>query len=477
MPLDRQPGVQTETVLHPDRLFPLDSSARSVARDLYDSVKSLPIVSMHGHIDAALFAANTAFDDPVSLFLSPDHYLTRLLHSQGVPLEALGVGRSPKVADPRSAWRLLCERYAVLAGTASHMWLKQELGDLFDIEEEPSAENADEMYDRISERLGDPDLRPRALYDRFGIEVLATTDSPLSDLRAHRALKDDPEFSGNVIPTFRPDDVIDPSKPGWSSRVAELGELTNTDTNTLDGFRNALWTSRERFIEMGAVATDHGHPSADTTPMVMVEAAQLYEDLLSGREHEGGEELLRAHMLFEMAGMSSRDGLVMQLHPGVCRDHDLAVSARLGPDIGADFPVACHLTEPLRPLLAAYGSDPRFRCVAYTIDETAYVRELAPMASYYPALRIGAPWWFLDAPDAMRRCWRGAVESAGFFNFAGFVDDSRSLASIRARHDMARRIVCGELALLVCEHRVGFEGAAAAAYNHTYEAPKQIFAR
>jgi glucuronate isomerase len=469
---------RANAAVHPDRLFPAEPSVRSVARDLHAEIRDLPIVSMHGHIEAKLLADDAPFGDAVSVLVSPDHYVTRLLHSQGVFLESLGVGRGiRKLAEPRSAWRVLCASWGVLKGTASCVWLSQELSELFEIDEEPSEQNADRLYEKINEALGTPQMRPRALYERFGIEVLATTDGVLDDLAAHDRLRADTEFCGRVIPTFRPDEVLDPRRQNWRESVEHLGEIVGIPVGRSDGLLEALSERRRWFAGKGALSTDHGPESALTLVDSDHDLKKVYARLLAGAGGAGDAERFGALMLTEMARMSCEDGLVMQLHPGVDRDHDTGAAARFGRDIGADFPLPAALTRELQPLLSEYGSRGGFDLVVYTVDETAFGRELAPMASYYPALRIGAPWWFLDAPDAMGRCWRAAVENAGFANFAGFVDDSRSLLSIGARHDMARRVVSSELARLVIEHRIDLQTARDVAVDYAYKAPKRIFGK
>jgi glucuronate isomerase len=484
-PLNRPKGTGLEhrsnvnAALHPDRLFPADTSTRSVARELFGEVRDLPIVSMHGHIEASLLARNVPFKDPGAVLVTPDHYVTRLLHSRGVPLEALGLARSESdpTADPRSIWRLLCEHWDALLGTASHIWLSQELSDLFGIDEEPSPKNADALFELISEGFESPGLRPRGLYERFGIETLATTDGPNDDLSGHDQLREDTTFTGNVIPTFRPDEVLDPSRPGWRRSIEKLAGTTGQAIDRFGDLVAALSARRQHFISRGALATDHGHETVLSIDAGAEASERIFARLRSDKPEPDDARRFTAIMLNEMARMSCDDGLVMQLHPGVRRDHDAGTASDFGRDIGADFPLPTPLTEQLQPLLSEYGSRTGVTFVAYTVDEAAYGRELAPMASYYPALKIGAPWWFLDAPDAMSRCFSAAFESAGFTNFAGFVDDSRSLCSIGARHDMARRVICAELARLVLEHRLDLEGARRIAVDYCYEAPKRVFTR
>lgn len=464
--------------LHPDRLLPPLPSLRTIARELHETVAELPIVSMHGHIDPAVLAADEPFPDPASLLVTPDHYVTRILHSQGVPLDALGHAARHEggaESDPRAVWEAFCRHWPALRGTPSSLWLAQVLVEVLGVEEEPSLANASDLYEHIARRLGEPAMGPRELYRRFGIEVLATTDSPLDDLAAHRALAADATFAGTVIPTFRPDAVLDPSQPRWAENLERLEEVTRCTTGSVDGLLDALARRRRDFIDLGARATDHGPPTPRTVGLDRDDAARLYDRLRWGRGDPGDAELLRGFLLMEMARMSGEDGLVMQLHAGVLRDHDGPVAAAFGPDVGADFPMPASYTEALQPVLETVGSHPRFTLVAYTVDEASYGRELAPMASYYPALKLGAPWWFLDAPDGMRRCWRAAVEPAGFSNFAGFVDDARTLCAVPARHDMARRIVCGELARLVAEHRLELDAAREVAVDYVYRTPRAVF--
>jgi glucuronate isomerase len=463
--------------LDPGRLFPPEPRVRDVASELHEGVAGLPIVSMHGHIDARILATNEAFADPASLLVTPDHYVTRLLHAQGVSLEDLGIvprnrASSEATAHPEAVWRLFCRHWPALYGTASHVWLTHILVDLFGVDEQPSERNADELYRHVADQLSKPQMRPRALFHRFGVEVLATTDDPLDDLHWHRMLASDPGFQGVVIPTFRPDRLFEAGKTTWWQTVEDLGSLTGTSTGTFEGFVEALRRRRADFISAGARATDHA-VGADGPPGDLESCDR--EGLFSTVRRDGESANILSELLLEaMAAMSCQDGLVMQLHIGVWRDHDQRAARRFGPDIGADFPVAVSCTKRLRSLLR-HDDDPAFTLVAYSVDEASYGRDLAPMASYYRCLKLGAPWWFLDAPDAMARCWRAASESAGFSNFAGFVDDARGFLSIAARHDMARRVVCSELARLVAEHRLDMEAARQVALDYCYEAPRRVF--
>ncbi|HXW33162.1 MAG TPA: glucuronate isomerase [Acidimicrobiales bacterium] len=462
-------------VLDPDRLFPGDPGQRSVARRLYELVADLAIVSPHGHLDATLIADNGAFDDPASALVVPDHYLTRLLHSRGVPLADLGVGAEPGAFDPRRSWRAFCENWQALAGTSTRLWLEHQFVDLFEIEDRPSVESADRIYDQIADAFGKPDFRPRALFERMQIEALATTETPLSDLAAHQALESEVDWSRKVIPAFRPDELVDLASPKWPDRIASLGELSECETGSYRGFLSALEKRRNDFIELGATSTDHGHATARAVELDASEAERIYALARAGRATNEETEAFRSHMLCEFARMSCEDGLVMQLHTGVWRNYDIATFAQFGPDVGADIPTRSDLVASLHHLLNRFGSDVGFKLVIYTVDESTWSRELAPLAGFYPSVYIGAPWWFLDAPDSIRRFRESTTEIAGLSNYAGFVDDARVLTSIRARHDVARRVDCGYLAKLVVEDRLSEDEASLIAPDLAFGCAKRVF--
>jgi glucuronate isomerase len=442
--------------LNPDRLLPTDAATRSIARELYAAVANLPIISPHGHTDPGWFATDAPFVDAPSLLVQPDHYLLRMLSSQGVPLSALGVPTldgTPYQQDPRAAWRCFAEHYRLFRATPSRLWLDWVFSEAFGLEMRLEPFTADLYFDRIADALAQPAFRPRALFDRFGIEVLATTEGALDDLAHHRAIRDS-GWKGRVVTTYRPDAVIDPATPGFRENLRRLGELTNEDTGTFAGYLRAHETRRAFFREHGATATDHGHPDAFTADLPRTEAEALYARVATGSASSADARLFRGHMLTEMARLSIEDGMVMQLHAGVFRSHDPALLARYGRDKGADIPVAAEFVHALKPLLDRYGSDPRLALILFTLDEDTYSRELAPLAGHYAALRLGPPWWFHDSPEGMRRFRERVTETAGFYNTAGFNDDTRAFLSIPARHDVARRMDCAFLARFVAEHRL-----------------------
>jgi glucuronate isomerase len=463
--------------LNPDRLFPPDPTVRGLARALHASVADLPILSPHGHCDPAWFSTDAPFADPASLLITPDHYVFRMIHSAGVPLESLGVERLDGgwiERDPRRIWRRFAEHYHRFRGTPSRLWLDWVFAEVFGMTERLGPETADLYYDAVAAALQTPELRPRALFERFRIEALATTEGATDSLEHHRAIRAS-GWSGRVVPTFRPDGVLDPEQPDFRRNLAALGEMTGEDTESYRGYIHALETRRAAFREMGATATDHGHPTAASAELVGARAEALFHAVVHGAFTPAEAERFRAHMLMEMARMAVDDGLVMQLHPGVVRNHDPATLARFGRDKGADIPAPTDFVHALRPLLNRFGSEPNFTLVVFTVDETAYSRELAPLAGFYPGLKLGAPWWFHDSPEGASRFREQAMETAGFHNTVGFTDDTRAFLSVPARHDLARRMDCARLATMVADHRLEMDEAAELAHDLAYRLAKTAY--
>ncbi|TDB72137.1 glucuronate isomerase [Micromonospora sp. KC723] len=463
-----------------DVLLPADPGVRGLARDLYALAGPQPIISPHGHVDPAILAEDRPFPDPARLLIVPDHYLTRMLLSQGVPPARLGVPAvdgSPVETDGRTIWRRFAAHWHLFRGTPSRLWLERTFTGVFGVTTPLSPTTADAVYDELAARLAEPEFRPRALFERFGIEVLATTESPLDDLAQHAKLAADGWGGpgGRVVTTFRPDNVVDMEFDGWRANVDRLGEIAGEDTGTYTGYLAALRARRAAFIAAGATSSDHGHPTARTLALDPAQAAALYDKGLRGETDAADAEAFRAHMLVEFARMSLDDGLVLQLHPGAARNHNRWLYATHGRDVGGDVPQATEYVHALAPLLDAYGNDPRLRVVVYTLDEYTFSRELAPLAGGYAALYLGAPWWFLDSPEVLRRFREAVTESAGFYNTAGFVDDTRAFCSIPVRHDVARRVDAGFLARLVAEHRLTEDEAAETIVDLAYRLPKRVF--
>lgn len=460
-------------LLHKDRLFPAEEKTRAIARRLYAGIRDLPIVSPHGHTQAGWFARNEAFPDPVTLLVQPDHYVFRMLYSQGITLEELEIGSHP-VRNPRAVWRIFASHYHLFRGTPTRLWLDDAFETLFGLTERLSAATADIYFDTIEAKLATAEFRPRELYERFGIEVLATTDSPLDELTDHAAIRDS-GWKGRIVPTFRPDPVVDPDFAGFRAGIEALGKLTREDTATWRGYLRALEARRRFFKTLGATATDHGHPTAQTANLGGAKAARLFSSVLNGKAGVAEKELFRAQMLTEMARMSLEDGLVMQLHPGSVRNHNARIFAKYGRDMGADIPQATGYVEALRPLLDRFGNEAGLTLILFTLDETAYSRELAPLAGHYPCLKLGPPWWFFDSPEGMRRFRELVTETAGFYNTVGFNDDTRAFLSIPARHDVARRMDAGFLARLVAEHRIDEDEAVELARELTVGLVKKAY--
>ncbi len=461
--------------LHPDRLFPLEPDARAIAHRLFGAVERLPIVSPHGHTDPLWYANDEAFPDPASLFVKPDHYIFRMLYSQGVKLEDLGVPRrdgGPVETDGRTIWRLFAGHFHLFRGTPSRLWFEHALETVFGIDERLDAQNADRLYDTIAERLTEPSMRPRALYKQFGIEVISTTDAATDPLAAHDAILKS-GWEGRVVPAYRPDAVVDASQGGFRTNVENFVALAGTRMD-YQGYLNAHRIRRAYFKARGATSSDHGHPNARTANLAASDASVLFERVLKGST-AADADLFRAQMLTEMARMSIDDGLVMQIHPGSFRNHNPDLFDRFGPDKGADIPRATGYVDELKPLLDAFGNDPRLTLILFTLDETSYSRELAPLAGHYPALRLGPAWWFHDSPEGMRRFRELTTETAGFYNTVGFNDDTRAYLSIPARHDMARRVDCAFLARLVADHRLDEDEAHEIAHDLAYALAKRAY--
>lgn len=445
-----------EPFLHPDRLFPAEPSTRNIARMLYAEIKDAPIISPHGHTDPRWYAENNAFSDPATLLVVPDHYVFRMLYSQGVPLEKLGVPRvdgGVTETDPRKIWKLFAAHWYLFRGTPTRLWLDHAFSTLFDINETLSPANADRIYDQIAQHLATPEFRPRALFERFGIEVIATTESALDPLDYHKQIKAS-GWHGRVITTYRPDSVIDPAFEGFHQNLKRFCEITNCDTTTWRGYLDAHRKRRAFFKTFGATATDHGHPSARTANLSTPEAEALFMRVSTAPVSAADAELFRAQMLTEMAKMSVEDGLVMQIHPGSARNHNRFVFDRFGRDKGGDIPTQTDYVSALKPMLDVVGNEPNLTIILFTLDEDSYARELAPLAGHYPCLRLGPAWWFHDSYEGMMRFREMTTETAGFYNTVGFNDDTRAFCSTPARHDVARRVDCAFLANLVTTHRL-----------------------
>jgi len=464
-------------MLHEDRFFDPDPTVRRHARSLYQETRDLPIVSPHGHVDPALLALDQPFPDPARLLVVPDHYVLRMLYSQGVPLEALGIPPRDGGAferDPRRIWRAFAERWFLFRGTPTGAWLDHELYLVLGVTRKLDPSTADQVYDEIAEKLRSPEFRPRALFRRFGIEVLATTDAATDTLEHHRALAAT-GWGGRMIPTFRPDALFAIAAPGWAEELSRLAAVFQEPIRDLAAFLGALEGRRAWFRRHGATATDHGVEVPLTHRLEAREADALFRRGLAGEADAADQRRFEAHMLMEMARMSAGDGMVMQLHAGALRDHNRELLRRFGPNLGGDIPVATEYTRNLQELLNAYGNDSRFRLVLFTLDESTYSRELAPLAGHYPALRLGPAWWFHDSLEGMRRMRERTVETAGIRNLAGFNDDTRAFCSIPARHDLARRVDANWLAGLVARHVIGVDDAREMARALAYDLARETY--
>jgi len=462
-----------------DLFFSPNHGVRDIARDLYKSVKDLPILSPHGHTEARWFAENTPFDNPTDLIITPDHYVFRMLVSRGISFDSLRIPRrdgSRADGDPRDVWRLFAKHFFLFAGTPTGLWIREELKTVFETDILLNEKNADLLYDHIDDCLKGEPFRPRSLYERFNLELLSTTNGAADDLSWHDKIARS-GWKGNIIPCFRPDDVTDIGRLDWRENIRKLGELTGENTESYAGFLKALRKRREDFINMGCNSTDHGVESPLTRKLTEKEAGKVYSRALSGKTSETDRQIFTAHMLMMMAEMSTEDGLVMQIHPGVYRNHDQSVYDQYGTDKGADIPIRCEYTRNLKELLNAYGTHPNLKLVIYALDETSYSRELAPLAGYYPAMLLGPAWWFNDSFQGMKRFKQSVVETAGFYNLTGFVDDTRALPSIPVRHDFSRRVDADFLAELITRGILTRKEGESIIYELAYGLTKRTFNR
>ncbi len=473
----------TPLEMHPDRLFSSDKTVIAIARELYQEIKDLPIVSPHGHTDPRWFSDNQNFQNATDLLIKPDHYVFRMLYSQGIPLESLAIPQrglqgdrsKDNAVDPLEVWQIFAKHYYLFAGTPSGYWLDSTFANVFGFTEKLCEANAADYYHEINRQLQSTAFAPRALMDKFNIEVIATTEGALDELKQHQKLTGT-DFAKRVVTTFRPDDVVDASREDFVANVQKLGELTGCDTGNWQGYLQAIQARRQYFIEHGrATATDHGHPTALTADLSPSECEALFQQCLDGSASKAQQELFRGQMLTELAGMSINDGLVMQIHPGAHRDHNKRIFDVYGRDKGADIPSQTEYVNALKPLLSKYGNNRDLRIILFTLDETTYSRELAPLAGHYPTLKLGPAWWFHDSPAGMLRFRQQVTETAGFYNTVGFNDDTRAFLSIPARHDVARRVDCRFLAELVANHQITLADAKTLAYQLTYGLVKQAY--
>lgn len=470
--------MTTSHASHPDRLLPADPGTRDIARRLLAHVEDLPIISPHGHLEASMFVKDEAFPDPTSLLISPDHYLTRMMHSAGVDLADLRVG-GHEGKSAREAWRIFMSHWDLYAGTATGYWVEQEFEHVFGINAERlnvgTPEHADAIFDELTDILAKPDFRPRALAEQFNLEVLATTDDPLDDLADHKALADDPTFSPRVLPTFRPDAYTKMYNAGWAEKTTKLIDTAGDGKAGWEGYLQAMRNRRQYFINHGATSADHGLHDTDTTPLSHEDAQKILDKGLAGTATLAEMRAFEANTTYRFAEMSQEDGLVMTIHPGVYRNHSASAQKKFGADIGADIPFQMEFTNGLRPLLSDFGENKDFHFVMFTIDESVYSREVAPLAGYYPAAYVGAPWWFIDEIDAMNRFRSATTGTTGFSRYSGFIDDTRAYCSIPARHNTSRRVEANYLARLVAEHRITESRAAEILVDLIDASPRRVF--
>ena len=465
-------------ILPDDRFFGPGGKHKKTAQNLYRQIADLPIVSPHGHVDPRLFTdPNYSFGTPVDLLIIPDHYVFRMLYSQGISLETLGIPHrdgAPVESDHRKIWQIFADNYHLFRGTPSGIWLDSELSEIFDIEEKLDGSSAQEIYDQIAEKLNSPEFRPRALFERFHIEVLCTTDAATDSLEHHAAIRKS-GWNGRILPTFRPDQLVNLTMPGWKEGIDTLSQVSGIDVRDYPSYIQALENRRAFFKEIGAKATDHAALTPYTAELSPAEADAVFQRARKGEASSEDARRFTGHMLMEMARMSIEDGLVMQLHPGSFRNHNQVIFDAFGLDKGADIPVQTEYTQNLHPLLNKYGNDPSLSLILFTLDETSYSRELATLAGHYPALKLGPPWWFHDSLNGIQRYLESVTETAGLYNLTGFNDDTRAFCSIPARHDVWRRACANWLASLVMRRIVDMDDAEEMMHDLAYRLAKKAY--
>ncbi len=461
-----------------DRYFSPEPTQRQIARSLYTQVQAVPLICPHGHVDPRLLAPATyTWGTPVDLLIIPDHYIFRMLYSQGIPLEKLGIQRKDNGAieqDHRKIWQTVCDSWYLFRGTPSVLWLRDELRGIFGIEDKLTSTNAQAIYDQITEKLQQPEFQPRRLFERFNIEVLATTDAATDTLEYHKKIRAS-NWTARIIPTFRPDAVVNIDAAHYAENIQELSRVSGIDVINYRTYITALEQRRSFFKEMGATATDSAARTAYTERLSEREADAIFQRALHGTGSAEDAQRFSGHMLIEMARMSMEDGLVMQMHIGSYRDHNATLFAQFGRDMGADIPIASEFTHNLKPLLDLFGNEPDLKVIIFNLDETVYSRELAPLAGHYPVLRLGPPWWFFDSLNGMHRYFENVVETAGIYNTVGFNDDTRAYPSIPARHDLWRRASAGWLANLVVRNVIDEDDAHEMVLDMAYRLAKQAY--
>jgi glucuronate isomerase len=461
-----------------DRYFGPDPKQKEIAQHLYDLVVDLPLICPHGHVDPRMFSdPDYAFGTPADLLIIPDHYVFRMLYSQGIPMEKLGVPRRDggKVErDHRKIWQTFAEHFYLFRGTPTGDWLTHELYSIFGVEEKLTGESAQHIYDQITGRLATPEFRPRAMFERFNIEVMSTTDAATDSLKHHLAIRDS-GWKGRIVPCFRPDAVFNLDTPGWRKNIEALSAISGIEVGSYNTFIQALENRRAFFKSTGATTTDHTAQTAYTEKLSDTKARAIFQRALKGTATDEDATRFTGHMIMESARMSIEDGLVMQFHTGSLRNYNPLISERFGPDMGADIPLQGEFTRSLRPLLIKYGNDPRLTLILFTLDEATYSRELAPLAGHYPAVKLGPAWWFHDSLNGMMRYREQVTETAGLYNTVGFNDDTRAFPSIPARHDLSRRVDANWIAGLVVRGIVDMDDAEEMIRDTAYRLVKKAY--
>lgn len=434
------------------KLFNLRNSRDRIAQDLFESVGELPLICPHGHVPPQLFSTeNEKFDNPAELFITSDHYVLRMLLSQGVRCQDLGIqGVSDEsyISAPEQIWQIFCDHYHLFDGTPTGLWIENILAMVFGIMKKPDSENAIELYQQMAQSLRSASFNLRKLFQKFNIEVLCTTDDVTDSLNVHQEISQ-AGWQGRILPTLRMDRVVDIQHPTWPDHIQALSSFTHQE---IVDYRSFIWAIEKRrtdYQALGCKASDLSLKTPYTCQLSNQKSEEFFQLGLKKQITDDEALQFKGQLILELARMSAEDGMVMQLRAGIYRNHSPGIFQELGPDMGFDIPVKVEWTQNLKPLLDAYGMDTNLCLILFTLDESNYARELAPIAGAYPAIKLGPPWWFNDSPQGIRRYFDSVMETAGFENTVGFNDDARNFLSIPARHDLWRRISALWLADLV----------------------------
>ncbi len=454
--------LRATTICHADRLFPADLSTRMLARRLYESVRGLPLVCSGVVADPSWFAENPALPDPAQVFVQSDRQVWAILRGHGVAPGQLGVADDGAsiAGDPASVWKVFAANYHAFRGTPTRLWHDHAFSTLFGLNERLSADNSDRFYTRVAECLAKPEFRPRALFQRFNIELLSALATPFDSLDPYLAARG--SLKGRLVPTYCPDRLVDANNPGFITALDRFAELTSTDAWTWKGYLDAHRQRRAQFKSAGALAISQFALAARTADLPAEDAEKLFAKIVSRDFSPAEGDLFRAQMATEMARMSLDDGLVLQLHLDTPPVHD--------PEQKVPPPMPS--VDGLLPLLQRFRGEPGLRVVACQDGLSAQADELARLASEYACLFVSAGG--SGGSEPMRRFRAMSFQNAAFYKTLNALQGQRFIA-LAALTDAIRRLDCAFLAEFVVAHRLDEDEAHAMAKDVAYGISKKVY--